>query len=737
MVVRILFILSLLPLSLQGQFTYVADQSIPLDINGTLLSNPWAGGLNSAQFNRMDIDGDGKKDLVVFDRASNKVSTFINQENQYIYKPDYEFLFPAGINKWMLLRDFNCDGLEDLFTPDNNGISVYKNITVPGGNLAWEKMKFYAPPSPLAPPGTPGIFTEILLTQGFSLTNIFPGTNDIPSITDMDGDGDLDIVNMRFVSPGTAEYHKNLSMENYGSCDSLQFVRTTQRWGNWTECSCGEFAFDGTCPTGGRTNHNVGKALLTIDTDGDGNKDILFAEEDCPSLFLLKNDGTTELADMNAAVPFPLSKPIFMPLFPATYYEDVDFDGIPDLLASPALYGRTSLNNPFTNSVWFYKNTGTSASPNFTFVKDNFMQDEMLEVGDYAYPAFTDYDGDGDQDLFIGNYGNQDFRGVIAYFENVGSPTSSSFKLVTEDFLQLSLLSRFNMKPQFIDINSDGNMDLTFLLTNAANFTTNLFYIEGAKPNLVSFESLEVKSANFEVGNSENFLLEDIDQDGLVDVLVGSSNGALEYWRNSGPTGFLNFALEDQAFMGLGASISRTNVNISIADLDNDGRQDLLVGDQSGKITIFGDFRGTMSSPQPIDQVIFNPFSQTYTKKNLGARIKPVAVNLFNSNKPAIAIGTVSGGMLILKNDGGQQLPDEPEIILYPNPLLPQEPLSVKVDRNVLMEIFSIMGQRISDPIFIGANLPFSMELEGLAPGIYIARFTFAGKNYGRKFIIL
>ena len=526
-------------------------------------------------------------------------------------------------------------------------------------------------------------------------------------------------------------------MENYGSCDSLQFVRTTQRWGEWTECSCGAFAFDGTCPTGGRTNHNVGKALLAIDTDGDGKKDILFSEEDCPSLFLLKNDGTTELADMNAAVPFPPSKPIFMPLFPAPYYEDVDFDGIPDLLASPALYGRISLNNPFTNSVWFYKNTGTSGAPNFTFVKDNFMQDGMLEVGDNAYPAFTDYDGDGDQDLFIGNYGNKDFRGVIAYFENVGSPNSSSFKLITEDFLQLSLLSRYNMKPQFIDINSDGNIDLAFLLSNAADFSTNLFYLEGAKPNLVSFENLEVKSANFGVGNSENFLLEDIDQDGIVDVLVGASNGALEYWRNVGPKGSFNFVQEDPTFMGLGGSISRTNVNISIADLDNDGRQDLLVGDQSGKITIFGDFRGTMNSPQPIDQVIFNPFSQTYTSKNLGARIKPIAVNLFNSNKPAIAIGTVSGGMLILKNDGGQQLPDEPEITLYPNPLLPQQPLSVKADRNVLMEIFSILGQRISEPIFIGANLPYSMEIEGLLPGMYIARFTFAGKKYGRKFIIL
>jgi hypothetical protein len=554
----------------------------------------------------------------------------------------------------------------------------------------------------------------------------------------MDGDGDLDIVNMRFVSPGTAEYHKNMSMENYGKCDSLEYVRITQKWGDWEECSCGSFAFGETCAqSGGRTNHNVGKALLVIDTDGDGNKDVLFSEDDCPALFLLKNEGTTEIADMNSAIPYPPTKPIFMPLFPATFYEDVDFDDVPDLLASPARNARTGLNNSFRKSIWYYKNTGTAQNPNFTFVKDDFLQDEMLEVGDYAFPALTDYDGDGDQDLFIGNYGNENFRGVIAFYENVGSPTFSSFKLVTEDFLQLSLLSRYNMKPQFIDINSDGNVDLAFLISEAVNFTTNLFYIEGRKPNALSFDGLEVKSANFDVGNNENILLEDVDQDGIVDVLVGASNGAFEYWRNLGPRGSFNFVLENPAFMNLGPSISRANANASIADMDNDGRQDLIIGDQSGHLTIFGDFRGTMNSPQPTSNLVFDSFGENYIDKDMGSRIKPVAVNLFNSNRPAIVVGTVSGGIFMLKNDGGQQLKTEPDIIIYPNPLLPAQPLSVRTDRSMLMELFTIMGQRISDPMFVGGNLPFSIEIAGLSPGMYIARFTFAGETYGRKFIVL
>ena len=40
---------------------------------------PWSGGLNACQFGRMDLDNDGKKDLLVFDRHGNRLSCFINK----------------------------------------------------------------------------------------------------------------------------------------------------------------------------------------------------------------------------------------------------------------------------------------------------------------------------------------------------------------------------------------------------------------------------------------------------------------------------------------------------------------------------------------------------------------------------------------------------------------------------------------------------------------------------------
>ena len=54
----------------QAQFTYVLDQSIPVEYNGVTLPMPWAGAFNSPQFNTMDLNGDNIQDLVIFDRRS-------------------------------------------------------------------------------------------------------------------------------------------------------------------------------------------------------------------------------------------------------------------------------------------------------------------------------------------------------------------------------------------------------------------------------------------------------------------------------------------------------------------------------------------------------------------------------------------------------------------------------------------------------------------------------------------
>ncbi|MEJ0054230.1 MAG: T9SS type A sorting domain-containing protein [Bacteroidota bacterium] len=725
---RLLFLL-LFPVSLFAQFTYTIDQSIPVQVEDRSLLNPWAGGLNSAQINTMDLNADGQEDLVIFDKTASKISTFVAVKNTYVYAPEYEIQFPPDINTFLVLRDYNCDGKKDLFTFGQIGVYVYRNVTEAGKTLSWKKLTFYT---------APGFKSEVLLTQGFSSKiNLLPGTNDLPNFIDMDGDGDLDVLNMKFVSPSQAEFHKNFSRENGHGCDSLELVRQTQNWGGFTECSCGEIAFGNqTCEQiGGRIEqiqHTGGKATLTLDADNDGDKDLLYSEESCTDIYYLENKGDAANAVMNGLTSFPSIKPISFSLFPATYLEDVDFDGKADLLASSNLSARVVFNNNFAQSLWYYKNTGTAQAPNFSFVKNNFLQDEMIEVGDFSAPAFIDFDMDGDQDMFIGQYINSTLQGTISYYENTGNHDHPSFKLNTDDFLNLSFFSLYNIKPQFADVDKNGGPDLVFTATSLQTGTTRLYYILSSSTTAPVLGG-PLRNLNVPMDASKNVTMVDIDLDGRLDLLIGTSTGSLEYWKNLGATN--SFALTNDKYLGLGESPTRRNVTAAAGDLDHDGREDLVIGDQSGMISIYNDFRGPLSPP--ITNLIYDPFSKLYTSKNLGGSLRPVIVNLLGTDKPEIITGNELGGLYVLKNDNGVLLSDVPSITISPVPAKSDQSIQIRSDRAVSMQIYTALGQQIGNPLIIPAKEITSYFLQGLSAGLYIARFTSGSKSVAIRFIVI
>ncbi|HEU4719052.1 MAG TPA: FG-GAP-like repeat-containing protein, partial [Bacteroidia bacterium] len=100
--------------------------------DGGQLRNPWSGGHNYCQLSEIDLNGDGIKDLFVFDRSGNKITTYINlgtpNQVDYVLAPEYVSRFPL-MHDWCLLRDYNCDGKEDIFTCSIAGFAIYKNVS--------------------------------------------------------------------------------------------------------------------------------------------------------------------------------------------------------------------------------------------------------------------------------------------------------------------------------------------------------------------------------------------------------------------------------------------------------------------------------------------------------------------------------------------------------------------------------------------------------------------------------
>jgi len=730
---RLSFIL--LPITLQAQFTYVLEQDVPVkNADGSAVPMPWVGGINAAHYNTMDLDNDGKDDLVLYDRNADKIMTFVNRENQYQYAPQYESSFPDEVTNWILLRDYNCDGKKDIFTGDILGIKVFTNVTQPGQPMAWEQFFFYS--------GAGRTKSSVLLSLGFSgLINVQLQFDDLPSLLDADGDGDLDLFDMRFVGNGTVEYHKNFSIERYGTCDSLTFERQTQRWGGVTECTCGNFAFDDVdCPPpgGGRTEHAGGKSLLMLDANGDGALDILYSEATCSNLYFMPNAGTLDAPVVSEAFNFPQSHPVNFLVFPAAFYEDLDFDGVKDLVSVPNIFAKTFLNSDLAHSNWLYKNTGTTNAPSFTFTQDNFIQDKMIDVGDNAVPAFADVDADGDYDLFVSE-NTADGVNIVAtvkYYENTGTTTEPEFTLTNDDIWGFSRLGYYNLKIQFVDVNNDSKIDLAFTATALQNGITSLYYVLNTTTAGISFANQQVQTTGFNIFAAENISIVDVDRDGLVDLLVGRTNGSMEYWKNNGPAGGPTFALQTSSYLGLSSTVLRQNLTASIADLDADGKTDLLLGNQDGHITVINDFRSAADANTGATDIVYNPLLEKYEARNLGGRIWTAPVNLFGTAKPAIVVGNILGGLSILRNDDGRLLPETPEIDIYPNPARRYTNVTIQADRTVSLQIFSSVGHRLTDVIQIPGNTEFPLNIPTLSSGVYILRFKQNNKTFIKRLVI-
>lgn len=79
--------------------------------------------------------------------------------------------------------------------------------------------------------------------------DVYVASEDLPGFADVDGDGDLDVIT--FSQLGSfLQYYKNLSLETYGSCDSLTFELRNACFGRFSEnASTNDITLNVVCPT--------------------------------------------------------------------------------------------------------------------------------------------------------------------------------------------------------------------------------------------------------------------------------------------------------------------------------------------------------------------------------------------------------------------------------------------------------------------------------------------------------
>jgi Secretion system C-terminal sorting domain/FG-GAP-like repeat len=720
--------------NLQAQeFNFKFDNSLKIIQNGQTLANPFAGGLNAPQFSTCKLDNDGIEDLVVFDRTSSKLYTFIAKKDNtdkyfWQYAPQYETAFPK-IQNWILLRDFNRDGKKDIFTFTPGGVKVYQNTT--NTNLSFR------------------LIADPLFSTGYSgKLNLYLSATDIPAITDVDNDGDDDIVT--FESSGNfAIFHKNFSIENYKNANFLEFRRVGDCWGGFYKEHFDDMVFNQPCGENPQPLSNSlpeaksakvlhsGNSINLIDLNGDGLKDVLFGHVTKNKIASILNTGkVSQAAFSKADYNFPNIYPVDFPVFPTIYYEDLDFDDVKDIIASPNGSDNALQTVDYQKSVWFYKNKGKDDKPDLSFVQNNMLQNSMVDLGENTSPVFVDIDGDGDQDLLIGiagNRGDTGYRASIYLFENKGNGT---FEITNTDYLGISKSDQFfEIKPFVTDMNADGVDDLGFMANSFIGVSMRYFPNKAAKGKAFDLKYTEAvvlpKIDNINNGDSPLFF--DFNKDGLKDLLVGKGGGSLVYYKNTGLAKSPVYTLEKEDLGGIISDYTIGNISLAAADLNGDGKAELITGSRNGYLKVYKNFTEQNQAKFIADSTnIFDEFTNKNTPLLLGGNLSVAIADLTNDGIPDVMLGTNTGGLKWLKNTSKFIITATEETInqtIYPNPT--NRFVYIKNPLIADYEVFDTMGRKVLSQKNQQTNQELVIDLGFQIEGVYFLKVLSDGEVKG------
>lgn len=718
----------------QNRLYFSPAPNIDVFRQSSLLHNAFAGGINFPVWSSVDLNGDGLEDLFMFDKTNDRILTFVNNGsvvNAFQYAPEYRSRFPfIPRGSWARFFDYNCDGKNDFFTLSQaqNGIAVYRNDYSVGSGLQFTQVS-----------------TELTETwSGPSPINIFASTGLLPALVDVDNDGDMDILGFNSIPDGRVAYHKNLSKELYGHCDSLRFHFDSRCWGDFALClgANAVCSFNAACPppfpNPGNLSYELARlddtiaTLHAIDLDGDGDKELLIGDLANPTSLMIRNGGSPSAALADSQdVNFPsYDIPVMIYDFVNHFTFDLDNDGTIDLLASAGQLEDKAGN-------WFYKNINTNSVPVFQHQYNNFMQATMIDAGQGAIPVFFDYDADGLKDLLIG-YGHYVYpSGVASGFQlwrNTGTMQQPAFTFVTDDYAGLASFNlRFPVCPAFGDLDNDGDMDL---IVGDQQGNVHYFQNTAGAGNPATFAAPSPNYMGIDVGNGATPQIFDLDRDGLPDLVIGEQNGTLNFYKNTGSSAnpFYNAQPTIDTLGNISVAAPLTSNGFSVPFLfEKNNKYHLIVSNMSGYAFYYDNIDNNLNGAFNMVDTVINQSLGVRTS-NFNLSVSGGDIN--SDGLTDLVFGLFSGGVQIYYGSESTQVEftgkQEIHGTLFPNPAGKTFTISGSAP-NARIRIFSTSMIELYNR---NHTLPAIITTGDFPPGIYWVEVASGAERLYKKIIL-
>jgi len=270
-------------------------------------------------------------------------------------------------------------------------------------------------------------------------------------------------------------------------------------------------------------------------------------------------------------------------------------------------------------------------------------------VDSYSVPVFADWNGDGIPNLIVGEMSNDGF-GRIRVYLNSGTAeepvfTTFFYAMCGDTELKIDASGCQGAAPRLVDWNGNGLMDL---VVGRSDGQIQVFLNIGSKDNPIFAPPTFVQvgtgenARNLNVGARAVFDIVDWNNDGRFDLVVGGLDGKIHVFLNSSDSGAPVF--ETESIIQLNDNdlvVSSGRAAVSVVDLNGDGKKDLVIGNTDGSIWYYQNV-GTDAAPRFTTGQRLQA-SDTDIKLDGSARTRPFVVDYNNDGVLDLLVGSQDG----------------------------------------------------------------------------------------------